>query len=70
MADSIDHYNEDEDAGNEDISSFPLGWLRKKVGFIPDGSVDEIVQNNKKHKRDHVDENRDKCTDLKRKMEI
>ena len=65
VADGIDHGNEDEDAGDEDISSFPLGWLRKKVSLIPDGSVDEIVQNNKKHKWDCVDENGDNCTDLK-----
>ena len=65
MADSINHDNEDKDGGDEDISSFPLRWLRKKVSFIPDGSVDEIVQNNKKHKWDCADENGDNCADLK-----
>ena len=43
MTDCIDHDNEDENGGNKNVSSLPLGRLWKKESLLSDGHIDEVV---------------------------
>ena len=56
MAKAIDHDNEDEDGGDEDVPPFSLGRVLKKEGFLFNFLVDAVVQYNQKYKGDRVDQ--------------